>query len=298
MHQLAKGDFALAAAGVAHYHAVAVELLVQAVELLFQDLVARLQLAALGGQVGLGGGVQLAVQLQLALFQAQALETVVDPADVALLQLVELGVEVIHPLHALLQFAYRGVAFGDHLAVLLDAQQVAVEVAPLAAFENHQRFGALDVLQPLADDPGEIAAVKLAVAQLEQLAGHEFGAGLRDRHAGAAQARARHFLGLDHLADHGLGGFARDLVSRLDDVRRPEVAEAAYRDHRQQSDCHDHRDRHRAGVHPHPGRAAAEPGFDGFLFLFHRAIPPPLTTTRISCADADGSALPGCSSRR
>ncbi len=91
----------------------------QAVELLFQDLVARLQLAALGGQVGLGGGVQLAVQLQLALFQAQALETVVDPADVALLQLVELGVEVIHPLHALLQFAYRGVAFGDHPAVLL-----------------------------------------------------------------------------------------------------------------------------------------------------------------------------------
>ncbi|WP_439653391.1 RidA family protein, partial [Pseudomonas aeruginosa] len=46
-------------------------------------------LGARGGQVGLRGGVQLAVQLQLAAFQAQALEAVVDGADVLLLQLVE-----------------------------------------------------------------------------------------------------------------------------------------------------------------------------------------------------------------
>jgi hypothetical protein len=44
------------------------------------------QLGALGVHVGLGGGVELAVQLQLATVQADALEAGVDRADVGFLQ--------------------------------------------------------------------------------------------------------------------------------------------------------------------------------------------------------------------
>ncbi|MNM85683.1 hypothetical protein D3C81_978120 [compost metagenome] len=300
VHQLAEADLGLLAAGVAHHHAVAIELLVQGAELFLEHLVAGIQLAAAGGQVGLGLGGQLIAQLQAAFLQTQALQAVVDAADVLLLQPVDLRIELIHALHALVQLGHGARPLGDHLAVFLDAHQVAVEVAVLTALQGDQIGRRADVAQPLADDPGEVAAIQVAVAQLEQFAGHELRTILRHRKTSAVQALAGHLLALHFLADQGLRRLAGHVVGRLDHVRRPEVAETTHGDHRQQTDGHDHRDGHRTGVQPHPGRAAGEPRFDGFLFLFHRGMPrhAPLTATRISSAAADESARPGCSSRR
>ncbi|MCY1294175.1 hypothetical protein D9M70_434610 [compost metagenome] len=279
MDHLAEADFLFVAAGLADHHAVTVELLVQAQQLLFQALVAVFQLGALGGDIGLGLGGQGIVQFQLAGIQAQALEAVVDAADVLLLQLVELGVEVVDPLQALLQLGHGGLAFGHHLAVLLHGHQAAVEVAPLAALQ-HQQFGRrLLVLQPVAHHPGEVAAVDVAVAHLEQLAGHELRAVFRHRKASALQARTGHFLDLHRLGDHLLGSLAGHRVGRLHQVGRPEVAEAAYGNYREQADGHDDGDGYRAAAHPDARCAALEPVFQGNLFhgFLHRlslSVPP------------------------
>ncbi|MDT4810825.1 hypothetical protein FQZ97_437450 [compost metagenome] len=282
MDDLAEGDLDFLATRRAHHHAVAVEGLVQVEQLAFQRLVAGIQRGAFGGDVGLRDVGQLAVELQLAGLQAQALEAVVDRADGALLQLVELGVEVVDPGQALLQLGQRGLAFGDHRALLLDADQGAVEVAPLAALQGHQVGRLARLAEPFADHPGEVAAVDVAVADLEQFAGHELGAFGRHRQAGALQPFARHFLALHFLADHGHRRLAGHRVLRLQQVGRPEVAEAAHGDHGEQPDGHDHRDGHRAAAQPDAGGTALDPVFQGILFhssepFIIRSHPSPLS---------------------
>jgi hypothetical protein len=163
---------------------------------------------------------------------------------------------------AFLQGWPGGFAFGDHLATLLDTDQVAIEIAPLAPLQDHQRRWGGWLLQPLADHPGEVDAVDLAVAHLEQFAGHEF-APFGHRQAGALEALAGHLLLLHALAHQHLGGLAGHAVAGLDQLRRPEVAQPAHGQQQQQTEGHHHCHGHRAAAQPHAGRAAAAPARPG-----------------------------------
>ncbi|MNN73706.1 hypothetical protein D3C81_1898450 [compost metagenome] len=78
-----------------------------------------------------------------------------------------------------MQLRPRCLAFGDDLAILFDVDQVAVEVAPFTTLDSHQLRWRLLVGQPFADDPGEVSAVQVTVADLDQLAGHELRALVR-----------------------------------------------------------------------------------------------------------------------
>ncbi|MNM77809.1 hypothetical protein D3C81_896780 [compost metagenome] len=271
MHHLAEVDFHFTAVAIAGHQAVAGEGLVQAGQAVFDGLVAAVQLGALGVHVGLGGGVQLAVQLQLARLQTQALEAMVDGADVFLLEALQFAVELVGALEAGLQLGPGGSTFGDHAAFFLDADQVAVEVAPLATLQGDQVGRVLFVDQPVADHPGEVAAVEVAVTHLDQLASHELRPLVRHRQAGALQAGTGYFFLLHHFANDDVISLARHLVGGLDQVGRPEVAQAAHGDHRQQADGHDHCHGHRAAAHPDAWGAALEPAFEGILF--HGSLP-------------------------
>ncbi|MNE35008.1 hypothetical protein D3C80_1287510 [compost metagenome] len=195
----------------------------------------------------------------------------VDGTDVLLLQLLQLTVELAGALEASLQFVPGSRAFGNHAAFFLDADQVAIEVAPLAALQGDQVGRALFIDQPFADHPGEVAAVEVAVTDLDQLAGHELRAILRHRQAGTLETGKRYFFLLHHFTDDHMVGLARHLVGGLDQVGRPEVAEAAHSDHREQTDGHDHRDGDGATADPDAGGAALEPAFEGILF--HGSLP-------------------------
>src|SRR3546814_4088299 len=71
---LAKADLLLLAVHGAHGKAVTVEAVIKSDQLAFQRLVFGIPLGALGVELGLGGRVELAVELQLAGLQAQRSE--------------------------------------------------------------------------------------------------------------------------------------------------------------------------------------------------------------------------------
>ncbi len=271
MHHLAQVDFHFTAVAIPGHQAVAGESLVQACQAVFDSLVAAVQFGTVGVHVGLGGGVQLAVQLQLARLQAQALKAMVDGTDVLFLQLLQLAVELVGTLEAGLQFVPGSGAFGNHAALFLDADQVAIEVAPLAALECHQVSRALFVDQPVADHPGKVAAIEVAVTHLDQLAGHELRPLVRHWQASPLQTSTGYFLLLHHFANDDVIGLAWHLVGGLDKIGWPEVAQAAHGDHRQQADGHDHGHGHRTAAHPDAWGAALEPAFEGILF--HGSLP-------------------------
>src|SRR3546814_4670989 len=50
-----------------------------------------------------------------------------------------------------------------------------LEITPLTTLDGHQLRRRGLVGQPIADDPGEVGAVQVPVADLDQLASHEFG---------------------------------------------------------------------------------------------------------------------------
>ncbi|MCY1433858.1 hypothetical protein D9M71_498980 [compost metagenome] len=199
--------------------------------------------------------------------------------------------QFVDTLDARLQLGPGGVALGHRLAAFLDAQQVAVEVAPLAALEHHQLFGGVRLMQPLADHPVEVGAEHLAVADLEQLAGHELAARGIHRQAAGRQTGPRHFLGLHQLAGDQLGRLAGHTVFGFQHVGRPEVAETAHGNHRQQTEGHDHRDGDATAGHPHPGRAALEPGFEVFLFHVHGRLPSRVLERGVFLAQAGANQL-------
>lgn len=76
------------------------------------NLVARVQFSTLRCHVGLRSGIQLAGQLQLAGLQTQALNAMIDRADVFLFQAVELVSERFDAFDAFLQGWPGRFAFG------------------------------------------------------------------------------------------------------------------------------------------------------------------------------------------
>src|SRR5690606_17894949 len=230
-HHFAETDFQLAAIDGAHTDAVAVEGLMQLHQPAFQLLVLGIPLGALGVQLGLGGSIQFVFQLQLARLQAQPFQAVVDAPDITLFQLADLPVQLVDTLNSALQLWPGGLAFGDQTAALLDVEQLPVEVAPFAALQHDQVRGRALIAQPLAHHPGEVRAINLTVAHLEQLAGHELAALGGNRQAAGRKARTGHFLGLHTLAGQQAELAARHLIVGNDDIGRPEVRHAANRDY-------------------------------------------------------------------
>ncbi|MNF88277.1 hypothetical protein D3C84_707690 [compost metagenome] len=86
MNHFTQADFDFFTVGIAGGQAVAVELRMQIGQTLFNVLITRIQLGALGFQVRLRGGVELAFQFQLASVQTDTFETGVDRADVGFFQ--------------------------------------------------------------------------------------------------------------------------------------------------------------------------------------------------------------------
>ena len=195
----------------------------------------------------------------------------VDVADVLLLQALDLAEQLFGALQARLQFVPGGIAGGDGLAGLPHFLQIAVEVAPVAALQHGHTGRALRVFQPFGHHPGEVRAGHVAVADLQQLAGHELAALHVHRQATGQQAGARHLFGFHQLAGQLLRRLAGDAVLGFDHIGRPEVGEAAHGDHRQQAEGHDHGDGDGTAVHPHPGGAALEPVLQ--VLLFHHELP-------------------------
>src|SRR5690606_35614098 len=281
---LAQGDLALPAIAGTQGHAVAVDLPGQLHHARLEHLVLGVQRIAAGIHVGLLGSIQLALQLQFATFQTDALEAVVDTADITLLQAHQLRMQVVDAIQTLLQGRPGGFALGDDLPAFLDVDQLAVEVAPFATLQHGDVGRLARVAQPLADHPGEVGAEQLAVTDLEQFAGHEFATFRGNRQAGCGEARARHFLDLHHLTQQHAYFLTGHLVVGLENVRRPEVAEATGGDHRQQTESHDDGDGDCATAHPHARGAALVPGFQ--VVLFHGHIPSKTLERRIPGAQA------------
>ncbi|MDR6356240.1 hypothetical protein Q3H58_002911 [Pseudomonas psychrotolerans] len=284
---------------VAHHHAVAAALLAQAGELLFQLAVACLQLGAAAGEIGLGGGIEAAVQLQGAALQAQALQVMVDAADVVLFQPFQALAQGLGALQPALEFGQGRSAGGDLPSVFAHRHDIAVEVAPATALQ-HQHLGrGTAILQPVADQPDEVAARQVAVAHLEQFAGQGLASVRRQRQPGAAQPLHGYRFGLHHLTQHQPFRQARRGIARLHHLGRPEVRQATHGDDADQPQGHEHGQGHGAGAEPDAGRAALQPAAQGAPR--GGALPlrcPHLRAPHTSSSAAGGSARPGCSSGR
>ncbi|MND94713.1 hypothetical protein D3C80_869400 [compost metagenome] len=271
MNHLAQVDLDLTAVAILCNQAVTTEVLVQATKTLFDGLVAVVQLGAFGIHVCLGSRIELTGKFQLTGLQAQTLKAVVDGADVLLLKLLQLASQLVSTFEARLQLGPRSLALSDNLAVFLDADQVAVEVTPLTTLQCNQVDRLLLIDQPFANHPSEVAAIEVTVADLDQLTGHELRTLVRHRQAGTFETRAWHFFLLHHFADDDMIRLARYVVAGLNQVSRPEVAQTAYGDHREQTNGHDHSDGDGATADPDARGAALEPAFEGILF--HGSLP-------------------------
>ncbi len=218
-HFLAIHDF--------RHQGVSADVGAQLLQFLLQGGEGIIQLLLAGGDVGLEGFGQLAVEFGAALLQAQLFDAMVDLADVVFFDLMDLVEQFTGALEALLQFRPGGFAGSDHGAVFLDRLQVAVEIAPFVALDGEHVFGISQLAQQRLGEPAEIDAVDIAVAQLDQQTVDECLVAA-DVEAGFLQALDRHFLAFADFADQAdlpavlflVGGFRHRLG--------PEVAEAAH----------------------------------------------------------------------
>ncbi len=259
-------DVLFAAVHRSHADAVAIELPIEVDQVGFQLRIQIILNLALGFQLRLAVIGQRIVQLVATLAKTNALQLGVDLANGAGLQRMDLIVNTQCPIDRRLQCCPGLIAFGDDLTGLLDLQQIAIEVAPLATLDNDDILGRALVFQPVGDDPAEIRAVQVTIADFQQLAIHKLGFFRIHRQAGTMQTLGRHLFAGSDLTDQGNGRLTGYGVFRLDDVSRPEVAQTAHSDQQQQTQGHDHRDGDRACIHPDPGAARFEPGCEVALF--------------------------------
>src|SRR5690606_34215465 len=138
------------AVGGRHRDAVAVDLRIQRFQFLLQPGVFRLQPGALRSdrilldRYGLGRQIGL-LELQTALAQPQLLQAVIDVADFAFLDLMNIPEQRLRPLQALFQcfihHCFVDVGVSHHRTLLLYLAQEAVEIAPFAPLQYQGRHG-------------------------------------------------------------------------------------------------------------------------------------------------------------
>jgi hypothetical protein len=197
-----------------------------------------------------------AVELELAAAQAQALQIVVDGADLVLLDVADLRAQAVGARLAHLVLGESRLAAGDLLVALLHRQHEAVEIAPLDALEGSRVLRLAAIGEPVGQHVAEVRAVQVAVAELEQQALVDRLA-IADVNAGALQARGGDLLGVADLGEHRHRRLSGLAVLRLHQHRRPEVRQAARRGQRQQRQRDDEGDRDRRRGEPDPGLARA-----------------------------------------
>ncbi len=276
LHHLGQADGLGRPVGQLEHDRVAVELGLTRAELLFDARVVLAQPAFRGFDRGEGlranGGVEVLVQLESAAFQALLIEFVVDAVEFTALEAPQVFTQFGDPVEAALQIGPRIGTGGAHRAVLMDAAQVAVGIAPFHALQYDDVLGITDVVYVVLDDPSEVGSVGTAVARFHQpaidhgLPGLEVARGLAGRFEVLVY---RQRFRLDHFAQHFAPQSGGIGVVDEGDVGRPEVGEAADGDQAEYARDGGDADRHRRGVHPDPGFAGTDPGTESRRVVLH-----------------------------